>query len=128
MGKIIKTTCASCGHEWVNKIGCGLMHGSLGNIAGLFSEEESERIREYMTRNTYPLFDFAYRLAYCDHCESLVSVPVLGLKDESGRYVGSCKQCSRKIEIEDIIEEADETSCPVCGRASLHTEDTGLWD
>lgn len=128
MGRIVKITCASCGHEWVNRVGCGLMHGNLGNIAGLFSEEESGIIRQYMAQNAYPVFDFAYRLAYCDQCESFVSAPVLELQDGFGRYIGSCKQCGRKIDIANIIEEADRVSCPVCDRMSLHLEETGLWD
>ncbi len=128
MGKIIKITCVSCGHEWVNEIGCGLLHGSLGNIAELFSEEESREIRQHMAQNAYPVFDFAYRLAHCHHCESLVSTPVLELQDGFGRYIGSCKQCGRKIDIADIIEEMDRTSCPVCDRVSLHSEEMGLWD
>lgn len=128
MGKLVKIVCASCGNEWVNKMGCGLMHGSLANIAGLFPEEESNKIRQYAAQHVYPVFDFAYRSVCCKQCGSLVSVPFLELEAGRGTYAGVCERCGGKPESTDVIEELEATPCPVCGRISLQTEEIGLWD
>lgn len=105
-----------------------MMHGSLKNIAALFSEEESGKIRLYAAQNRYPVFDFAYRPAYCDRCGGIVSAPVLELTDGAEEYIGFCDRCGEKMDSAAIIEDIGEMPCPACGSMSLQTEETGLWD
>lgn len=125
MGQIVKITCASCKTEWECRTGCGILHGDLNRVAGLYPPEQCRKIRNYAEATKFPLFDFGYRLSRCLHCKQIGSVPVLKLTDEHTACVGTCSQCMQEIE---LIEDIGLTECPVCHQKSLVEEPAGLWD
>lgn len=125
MGQLVKITCTFCKSEWECKTGCGILHGDLNRVAGLYPPEQCRRIRDYAETTKFPFFQFGYRLSLCPHCKHIGSVPVLKLEAEDTAYVGACEQCMQEIE---LIEDSRNTECPVCHRKSLEEEPVGMWD
>ncbi len=125
MGMIEKVTCTSCGARWECMTGCGIMHGELERVIKLFSENMQKDIMIHIGKSEFPLFDFGYQLAYCKHCGTIESVPVLKLPDCQKEYTGSCPTCGQRAE---LIEDIEQTPCPVCHKEALTAEETGMWD
>lgn len=125
MGVLVKITCRSCGADWQRGIGSGMMHGNLEKVAGLYPEKIKQEILRCAEQEDFPSYDFEYRLASCDQCKEVVSVPVLTLKKSGMTYIGTCAQCGREAQ---LMEKTEKTPCPVCHKASLKVEETGLWD
>ena len=125
MGVIIDVSCASCGKTWNCRTGSGIMHGELGAVKSLFPMEIRQKLDRYEAETELPLFDFGYRLAVCEHCKSVESVPVIKLLDKGAEYAGPCGKCGKGTE---LIENIGKARCPVCREASLSEEETGLWD
>ena len=90
MGQTVRIACTFCKAEWECKTGCGILHGDLNRVAGLYPPEQCRRIRGYAETTEFPLFDFGYRLSRCPHCSHVGSVPVLKLEEENAVYVGTC--------------------------------------
>lgn len=126
MGEIVKISCTSCKAEWECMIGCGLQHGNLKRVADLyFPDDIKQKIEDYAARTEFPSFDFRFQLSYCAYCKSIESVPVLHLNETDTDYIGVCEKCGEKTE---LIENIEDTKCPVCQKTSLKSEDAGRWD
>lgn len=124
MGTIVKIICGSCHKEWDCRTGCGLLHGKLENAAGLYQEEIRKSILASVQQTRFPQFDFAYRLAVCKECQDIVSIPVLSLSQTHMKYVGSCENCGKRVE---LIENVRQTTCLRC-KGALESENIGMWD
>lgn len=125
MGSVEKISCSVCGQTWKCRIGCGLQHGRLEAVTKLFDEKTVMQIKTNGLHNPIPLYDFAYQLASCRKCKSVISVPVLTMLEEHLRYVGVCPECGEKIE---CIEEVETALCPICHEKGLQREKIGHWD
>lgn len=124
MGEIRKITCKSCGRDWQVETGCGLRHGILENVVSSFPEKMRKGISDSVADMEFPLYDFSYQAAHCKYCCKIVSVPVftpMGKPD----FVGGCPVCGHEVA---LIQNVEETICPVCGENALREEETGLWD
>lgn len=99
------------------------MHGDLRRVADLFPDEIKTELLKTVAEESFPIFDFQYRLSRCADCAAVVSVPVLELEERS--YQGKCGRCGKKTE---LIEDISTESCPVCQTHALEREQTGLWD
>lgn len=124
MGQIIKITCTACRSGWELRTGCGILHGDLMRVAALYPPEQCREIRSYANKEEYPLFSFGYQPAFCAHCNSMGSVPVLKLQDNK-TYVGTCGHCRKEVM---LIEDLTKVRCPVCRHAKLQKERVGAWD
>lgn len=125
MGVITDVSCASCGKKWQLRTGSGILHGELGAVKSFFPMEIRQKLDNYEREAEFPLFDFGYQLAVCEHCKAIESVPVIKLLDRQEEYIGVCGTCGGWTK---LIENIEETHCPVCHEASLSEEETGLWD
>ena len=125
MGVLVNITCMSCGADWQQRVGSGILHGDLKAVADLYPEEIKQKILLCAGQEEFPSYDFGYRLASCAKCKEVISVPVLKLGKDGKVYVGTCGQCGGTVE---LAERKKELSCPVCHKASLRVEETGLWD
>ena len=108
MGAIVKISCTSCDSQWTRQTGCGIL-----------------QLDAYEADTELPMFDFGYRLAVCEGCGEVVSVPVIKLLDKGKEYTGVCEKCGGQAE---LIDNIGETKCPVCHKLSLSEEDYGFWD
>lgn len=127
MGVIKRINCRSCKADWQCRIGCGMMHANLADVAELYPSETAKEIYDSVT-GEYPVFDFAYKLARCTYCRDIIAVPVLTLGIPEGgvkEYIGECAQCGRSVE---LLHDLSQTSCPVCEKNTLQEEEVGLWD
>lgn len=125
MGQIVKITCNSCKKEWERKTGCGILHADLARIAQLYPPQIGRKIREYGERTQFPLFDFGFRLSYCDFCSSVESVPVLEFEETGEVCIGRCPHCMQEVK---LIGEVEQAECPACHEQALTSQETGLWD
>ena len=125
MGATIKISCKSCGAKWQCQTGCGFLHGDLDQIAILYPENIQWEIKNCIGETTFPWFEFNYRLSYCKQCNSIVSVPQLKLGDAHTEFTGKCSKCGQETQ---LIENMEESDCPVCHKKSLLTEVVGMWD
>lgn len=124
MGEIRTITCKSCGREWELQTGSGLQYGRIEKAASVFPENLQRGILKSMSDMEVPIYDFAYRPAYCEYCCQLVSIPVLTPMEKQG-FIGGCPICGRQAE---LIQSVEQTPCPVCGEKALWEEETGTWD
>lgn len=124
MGVIEKVTCNACKREWECQTGCGLMHGSLETVAGLF-EDKAEEILAYQAVEQFPLYDFAYQLGNCTKCYDVVSVPTLKMLKSNTEYIGTCPKCKGVV---SLIQDIEQTPCVICGKKALKKANTGHWD
>lgn len=125
MGAIERVTCASCGKLWEGKSGCGMMHGRLENVLGLFPQEIVTDIKEATKQQMFPRFHFEYQLTDCTVCKAVVSVPVLELSDAKKIYIGDCPICqSRMVKAAPI----EQLQCPNCQKQSLEKNKIAMWD
>lgn len=125
MGVITNVACGACEAQWQCETGCGITHGEIGNIIPLFPKETAKEIEADIGTAAFPAFEFAYRLSVCEHCGSIESVPVLKLPDSGKEYAGVCRKCWKDTQ---LIEEIEDTPCPVCHKKALTMEDAGMWD
>ncbi len=125
MGAIVKISCMSCDSQWTRQTGCGILHGTLSAVKGFFPERTRQKLDAYEADTELPMFDFGYRLAVCEGCGEVVSVPVIKLLDKGKEYTGVCEKCGGQAE---LIDNIGETKCPVCHKLSLSEEDYGFWD
>lgn len=125
MGVIVDVVCKSCKTSWQCMIGCGLLHGTLQSVAELFPEKTKRDMMEYMGQEEFPLYDFAYELSYCEHCNSIESVPVVRIPESDKVYIGTCPVCGQEIR---MIRDLSAAECPICHEATLEKHETGYWD
>ena len=100
-------------------------HARLDVVKALFEEEVQAQILKLTEGKQFPMFLFAYRLAYCEVCHCIDSVPVLELPDEKVKYIGKCSMCQAEIE-EARIENG--LICPICHTDKFETKRVGYWD
>lgn len=124
MGEIKKISCRACGRDWQVQTGCGLQHGMLENVVSAFPKAMQKGIYKSVEDMEFPIYDFSYRLAHCDYCCRIVSVPVFTSMEKTS-FIGGCPVCGHDTE---LIQNIEETICPVCGQKTLQEEETGLWD
>ena len=124
MGEIRKITCRSCGRDWQVQTGCGLQHGMLENVVSVFPKAMQKGIYMSVEDMEFPIYDFSYRPARCEYCSRIVSVPDFTPMGKTS-FVGGCPVCGHDTE---LIQNVEETICPVCGQKTLQEEETGLWD
>lgn len=125
MGKMVRVNCTSCHKEWKCRTGCGLSHALLQDVIREFTYETGREIMKTAGGEAFPVFLFAYQVAVCSGCHSVVSVPVLELPQQGKVYTGSCPVCGGRAQ---PVQEIEETSCPACGEKTLQEEETGGWD
>lgn len=125
MGVRVKVTCRACKSEWDCRTGCGVMHGRLEKVAGLYPDGIQKAIMERAAQMEFPVYDFGYRLARCERCRAVVSIPALSFGSDGVEYAGTCAGCGQEA---DRMETVEQTQCPVCGEMALEQEETGLWD
>lgn len=125
MGVVVKAACGACKARWQCETGCGIMHGEIRNIIPLFPRGTAQEIEADIGKTAFPAFEFAYRLSCCEHCGSIESVPVLKLLDAHKEYVGVCGKCWQNTK---LIENIEDTPCPVCHKKALSVEEAGMWD
>lgn len=133
MGEIINVRCRSCKAEWQCFIGNGLFHGKKENILSAFSIERRQQAENLLSAGKIPAFDFRYSPAVCEHCQSIVAVPVLREMDSEACCVGQCPVCGEEIknlctEEQGVEQWSQKTACPVCKSRALETDDGGCWD
>lgn len=122
MGEIQKVTCNQCGRSWECKTGCGLIHGRMDFIVKEFPYRIQQKINADFSKHPLSFFDFAYHIAECPVCQSLVSVPTLSIEDSGNVFTGSCPECGKILYPKEII------ACPVCHDTSLSVQEIGGWD
>ena len=125
MGVVEKVTCTACKQEWECRTGCGLLHGSLKNVAKLFEEPVAAEIRAHQEMEPFPVYDFGYQLGNCTKCYDVVSVPVLKMRKSQKEYIGTCPKCGEMV---NLIEDIKHTPCVICGKTALQSENVGHWD
>lgn len=125
MGAIVDVACKSCGSGWQCMIGCGLMHGSLQVVAGLFPENIRKEIMEQAGQEKFPLFDFSYQLSCCPQCNSIESVPVIRMRESYKAYIGNCPACGQDVR---LVRNLSKAECPICQKKTLEEQETGHWD
>lgn len=125
MGRMLKITCRSCGVGWECRTGCGMQHGNLGTVAGLYPEDIRKEIMEHAAGMEFPVYDFGYRPAHCRQCRAIVGIPVLSFGYGGTEYAGVCDRCGQAAE---PAEDIAQILCPACHEAALEKEDIGLWD
>ncbi len=125
MGDIIKVCCKACKKEWRCMEGIGLLYGKRENVIGAFSEQERAEVAAWMEKSKIPAYDFTFRLAVCNHCHNVVSVPTLTVEEDE-TYIGNCPACGKKTR--KPIVEWKRTACPVCKSRALEAETEGQWD
>lgn len=96
----------------------------LENIVPLFPGNLQKKIFGSMSDMEFPIYDFAYRPAYCEYCCRLVSIPVF-TPMEKPAIIGACPICGRSAE---LLQDVGQAVCPVCGEKALWEEETGIWD
>lgn len=129
MGEIMKIHCNTCRKNWECMIGCGLQHGSIGNVIAAFGAKEQEQIIDWCQTNPIPLYDFRYQIAVCNFCHDLVSIPVLRGIDEKITFVGTCPVCHGLLQTPPLeAESVSDAACPSCGNTTLTIEEVGHWD
>ena len=90
MGVRVKVTCRACKSEWDCRTGCGVMHGRLEKVAGLYPDGIQKAIMERVAQMEFPVYDFGYRLARCERCRAVVSIPALSFGSDGVEYAGTC--------------------------------------
>ncbi len=129
MGEIIKIHCNTCRKNWEHMTGCGLQHGSIGNVIAAFKAKEQKQIIDWCQTKPIPLYDFRYQIAVCNFCKDLVNVPVLRGSDENVTFVGTCPICHGLLQTPPLeAEEVSDAACPSCGNTTLTIEEVGHWD
>ena len=123
MGAIERIRCESCGRSWECKTGCGRLHGELDTVLKLFPEDIRTEVKKQVGQQMFPRFQFAYKTACCENCESVVAVPVLELTKLGLKYVGSCTKCQREISPVRI----EQMHCQVCVKEQIETKIVGIW-
>lgn len=125
MGEIINIHCHSCHTHWECRTGSGLMHGTLHAAAEAFPAGQQPEILLAAEQTPLSLFTFAFRPARCNHCAAIVSIPILTLTENGTVFIGPCPICGHKAK---PITRLSKCACPVCGKITLDSEETGRWD
>lgn len=125
MGTIQRIKGKECEHSWNCRTGCGILHSSIERIVKEYSGEMAEQVLSYRQQEPMMLFDFQYQLSVCKHCNVIQSVPVFKIIETGEKIVGVCQECGKKGE---LIDNLENTVCPVCHKTGFVQEEIGRWD
>lgn len=125
MGEIKIISCCNCGKSWECRTGCGILHGSLKEIAKSYEKEMAEEIRALALQQPPVLYDFSFHAAQCMYCRNVVSIPMLSVKQSGKTYTGLCSVCGKNAELQ---QNTERMVCPACNTSGLEQSEIGRWD
>ena len=129
MGHGITVECKSCEYQDEFSLGIGMMYRSLENVLSLVSSRRRDKVRELLHHHQVDSVQYEHKLFVCPKCNTLADRFDFSIIYDGGKTYRPYFRCPKcKARLRPLETPIRETACPKCGKKTLISIESMLWD
>jgi predicted RNA-binding Zn-ribbon protein involved in translation (DUF1610 family) len=129
MGHGITIECESCDYQGTFMLGVGMMYSSMENVISQVNPTRREIVLDILRHHKVLETSYEHKMFVCPNCQTLGERFDYSIYYDDGHIYEPyfrCSECRNKLV--PLEESINNISCSRCGKTTLISNETVMWD